>query len=60
MSNGERQTWSQYYICLLYTSLDNAFRSVLYDSKNPREAFERENDNINREITRKRNELGLQ
>lgn len=40
--------------------LDNAFRSVLYDSKNPREAFERENDNINREITRKRNELGLQ
>lgn len=41
-------------------SLDNAFRSVLYDDTNPREAFERENENINREITRKRKELGLE
>ncbi len=41
-------------------SLDNAFRSVLYDDTNPREAFERENENINREIARKRNELGLE
>lgn len=40
-------------------SLDNAFRSVLYDDTNPREAFERENENINREIARKRQELGL-
>ncbi len=39
--------------------LDNAFRSVLFDGKNAREVFERENANINREITRKRNELGL-
>ncbi|HIW74545.1 MAG TPA: extracellular solute-binding protein [Firmicutes bacterium] len=39
--------------------LDNAFRAVLFDGKNAREEFERENDNINREIARKRNELGL-
>ncbi len=39
--------------------LDNAFRAVLFDGKNAREEFERENANINREITRKRNELGL-
>lgn len=39
--------------------LDNAFRAVLFDGKNAREVFERENANINREITRKRNELGL-
>lgn len=40
-------------------SIDNAFRAVLYDNKNPREVFEKENRNINREITRKRKELGL-
>lgn len=40
-------------------SLDNAFRAVLYDGKNARETFERENANINREIARKRRELGL-
>lgn len=40
-------------------SIDNAFRAVLYDGKNPREVFERENRNINQEIARKRRELGL-
>ena len=40
-------------------SIDNAFRAVLYDQKNPREIFEKENRNINREILRKRRELGL-
>ena len=37
----------------------NAFRAVLYDKKNPRETFEKENRNINEEIARKRRELGL-
>ena len=40
-------------------SIDNAFRAVLYDGKNPREVFEKENRNINQEIARKRRELGL-
>lgn len=40
-------------------SIDNAFRAVLYDKKNPRETFEKENRNINEEIARKRRELGL-
>ncbi len=40
-------------------SVDNAFRSVIYDGENPRERFEEENENINREIIRKRKELGL-
>lgn len=39
--------------------LDNAFRAVLFDGENSREVFERENANINREIARKRYELGL-
>ena len=39
--------------------LDNAFRAVIYDSENPQESFAKEIDNINREITRKRKELGL-
>ena len=39
--------------------IDNAFRAVLYDSENAREVFEREVEGINREITRKRKELGL-
>ena len=37
--------------------LDNAFRDVLYSSKNPRTALESENENINRELERKRIEL---
>ncbi len=40
-------------------SIDNAFRSVLFDGKNPREIFIKENRAINREIQRKRKELGL-
>lgn len=40
-------------------SIDNAFRSVLYDGNNPREVFLKENRGINREIARKRRELGL-
>ncbi|MDD2361633.1 MAG: extracellular solute-binding protein [Oscillospiraceae bacterium] len=40
-------------------SIDNAFRAVIFDGDNPREIFEKENRNINREITRKRRELGL-
>lgn len=40
-------------------SIDNAFRSVVYSNSNPREMLDLENDNINREIMRKRIELGL-
>ncbi|MEG1887800.1 MAG: ABC transporter substrate-binding protein, partial [Oscillospiraceae bacterium] len=40
-------------------SIDNAFRAVLFDKKNPRETFQKENRSINREIERKRRELGL-
>lgn len=39
--------------------LDNAFRAVLYDGDNPREVFEQEVQSIDREIQRKRKELGL-
>ena len=39
--------------------LDNAFRAVLYDGDNAREVFEREVEDINREIARKRKEFGL-
>ena len=38
--------------------MDNAFRDVLYNNRNPRAALEKENDTINREILRKREELG--
>lgn len=38
--------------------MDNAFRDVLYNNRNPRTALEKENDTINREILRKREELG--
>lgn len=38
--------------------LDNAFRDVLYNNRNPRTALEKENETINREILRKRQELG--
>ena len=42
-----------------YTSrcIDNAFRDVVYNRKTPRTALERENDAINRELKRKREEL---
>lgn len=40
--------------------IDNAFRAVYYDSENAREVFEKEVEGINREITRKRKELGLE
>lgn len=39
--------------------IDNAFRAVLYDGDNAREVFEREVEDINREIARKRKEFGL-
>lgn len=39
--------------------IDNAFRAVIYDRDNAREVFEREVEGINREIERKRKELGL-
>ncbi len=39
--------------------LDNAFRAVLYDNENSREMLEKEIRNINREIERKRKQLGL-
>ncbi len=39
--------------------IDNAFRDVIYDGKNAREVFKREVQSINREIERKRKELGL-
>lgn len=38
--------------------LDNAFRDVLYNNRNPRVALEKENATINRELERKRIELG--
>ncbi len=40
-------------------SLDNAFRDATYNMANPREALERENEKINRELERKRQELGI-
>ena len=40
--------------------IDNAFRAVLYDGDNAREVFEREVEDINREIARKRKEFGLE
>ena len=39
--------------------IDNAFRAVIYDGENAREVFNREVQSINREIERKRKELGL-
>lgn len=41
-------------------SLDNAFRAVLFDRDNPREAFESQLKTIDREIARKRAEFGLE
>ncbi|MHB8962902.1 MAG: extracellular solute-binding protein [Saccharofermentanales bacterium] len=38
-------------------SIDNAFRNVVYSNGNARQSLERENAAINREITRKLNEL---
>jgi len=40
--------------------IDNAFRAVIYDRENAREVFNREVQSINREIERKRKELGLE
>lgn len=40
-------------------SLSNAFRKVVYSSQNSREVLFEYNEDINREITRKRNEFGL-
>ncbi|HQD38560.1 MAG TPA: extracellular solute-binding protein [Candidatus Avimonas sp.] len=40
-------------------SLDNAFRAVIYDNKNPMESLEKEVLKIDREIARKRKELRL-
>lgn len=44
---------------LIYRCIDNAFREVVYDNKNPKDAIESQNQNINDEITRKRIEFGL-
>lgn len=38
-------------------NVDNAFRAVIYDNENPRNALERENESINRELARKHEEL---
>ncbi len=38
-------------------SIDNAFRNATYNMANPREALEKENAKINRELQRKRQEL---
>ncbi|MCL2434286.1 MAG: extracellular solute-binding protein, partial [Clostridia bacterium] len=40
-------------------NIDNAFRSVLFNGEKPREMIEKFNRIINEEITRKRNEFGL-
>ena len=39
--------------------IDNAFRAVFFDGDNAREVFEQEVESIDREIARKRQELGL-
>jgi ABC-type glycerol-3-phosphate transport system substrate-binding protein len=44
---------------LVIRCIDNAFRSVIYEGKNARDALEIQNTNINQEITRKRIEIGL-
>lgn len=41
-------------------SLDNAFRAVVYNSRNPRERFEQEVLTMDEELARKRIELGMQ
>ncbi|HIW73080.1 MAG TPA: extracellular solute-binding protein [Firmicutes bacterium] len=41
-------------------SLDNAFRAVVYNGRNPRERFEQEVLSMDEELARKRIELGLQ
>lgn len=43
----------------LTRGLNNAFRNVLYNNENPREALYYQNRLINKEITRKRKELAL-
>lgn len=43
----------------LLRGLDNAFRSVLYESQNPYEALGLWNEKINQELERKRDEFGL-
>lgn len=43
----------------LSRGLTNAFRNVLYNDENPREALFYQNKQINKEITRKREELNL-
>ncbi len=45
-----------YYV---YRNIDNAFKAVIYDHENYREALGYWNRQINREITRKRAEFGL-
>jgi ABC-type glycerol-3-phosphate transport system substrate-binding protein len=52
-----REIPGSYYVS---RSLDNGLRSVLFDKKNPIEALQKQTGEINREITRKRRELGLQ
>ena len=42
---------------LVSRCLDNAFRSVYLDNKNPREQLEKQNEAMNRELVRKRKEL---
>jgi len=44
----------------LSRGLTNAFRNVLYNNENPREALFYQNRLINKEITRKRAELGIE
>jgi ABC-type glycerol-3-phosphate transport system substrate-binding protein len=44
---------------LVIRCIDNAFRSVIYNGKNPRDALEVQNNNINQEIQRKRAEIDL-
>ena len=45
-----------------YTSrnVDNAFKAVIYNNTNPREALNYYNKQINAEILRKREEFGLE
>lgn len=44
----------------LNRGLTNAFRNVLYNNENPREALFYQNKQINKEITRKRKELNIE
>ncbi len=52
-----RQSPAQYYVT---RNISNAFRKVVYQYENPRDVIYRYSQEINDELVRKRNELGLE